>query len=65
MTQYQDRIGNIVKIMHVYGIKQSDAANKVGISREYLNRVLNYKEHNEAIISDIESALKDIIAERS
>lgn len=38
-------IAEAIGKMHIYGISQSNLAKQMGVRREYLNRVLNGKEH--------------------
>lgn len=46
--------------MRRYGIKQKELAEISGITREHLNRVLNYKYHSEKTVERAEKALADV-----
>lgn len=57
-------IANAVGEMHVNGIKQEDVAKKMGVRRDYLNKILNGKNSPKNAESRIKSAIAEIIRER-
>lgn len=65
MTQYQNEIGEIVKFMHLHKIKQKEIAEKIGIRREHLNRILNFQIESQKTIPLIKKALNELVIEKS
>ena len=55
-------IGDVVGKMHIHKISQTTVAEKVGIRRDYLNKILNGKEQPKGIKERIEEAVNNIIA---
>lgn len=57
-------IADVVGKMHINKIKQEELAKKIGIRRDYLNKILNGKEDPKGAKERITAAVDDIIAER-
>lgn len=57
-------IANVVGKMHVNKITQNTLAEKMGISREYLNKILNGIEKPTNVKERVTKALDDLITER-
>lgn len=57
-------IANAIGEMHVNGIKQEDVAKKMGVRRDYLNKILNGKKSPANAETRIMTAISDIIRER-
>lgn len=58
-------IANVVGKMHVNKITQNALAEKMGIRRDYLNKILNGIEKPTNVKERVTKALDDLIAERS
>jgi transcriptional regulator with XRE-family HTH domain len=58
-------IAEAVGKMHIFGISQSELAEKIGIRREHLNRILNGKENPKEASNKILSAIDEIIKLKS
>ncbi len=58
-------IAEAVGKMHIFGISQSELAKKIGISREYLNKILNEKEKAKEASNKILTAIDEIIKSKS
>lgn len=54
-------IAEAVGKMHIFGISQSELAEKIGIRREHLNRILNGKENPKEASNKILLAIDEII----
>lgn len=57
-------IEKVVGKMHANHITQTETAEKLGVSREYLNRVLNGKEKPSNAKERITAAVDELIKER-
>jgi DNA-binding transcriptional regulator LsrR (DeoR family) len=55
-------IATAVGMMHIHGIKQSELAEKMGIRRDYLNKILNGKHSPSGAKERIEGAIKELIS---
>ena len=51
--------------MHINNIKQDDVASKMGIRRDYLNKILNGKNFPKDAETRIMSAIDEIIREKN
>lgn len=60
MKDYKKRVEKLFLQMRRCGIKQKELAEISGITREHLNRVLNYKYHSEKTVERAEKALADV-----
>jgi transcriptional regulator with XRE-family HTH domain len=49
-------------MMHIHRIKQSELAEKMGIRRDYLNKILNGKYSPSGAKERIEGAIKELIS---
>lgn len=58
-------IANVAGLMHVHKITQSELANKLGLKREYVNRILNGAETPANAKERIIKALNEIIESKS
>lgn len=58
-------IACVVGKMHVYKISQGDLANKLGVSREYVNKILNGIEKPNGAKERITVALNELIEEKN
>lgn len=56
--------GEAMSKLHLYSISQTEIANKIGCSREYVNGVLNGKHKSRKSKDDVEKAISQLIAER-
>ena len=56
--------GEAVSKMHIYGISQTELAQKIGKSREWVCRVLNGKETPKEAPEVFMSAINEIISAR-
>lgn len=56
--------GNVVGKMHTYNITQQELAERVGVSRQYLNMILNGKKNPKDAQERFKTALDQLIAER-
>ena len=57
-------IAGVVGKMHIHSITQTELAEKVGITRVFLNRVLNGKEKGSNMKERITAALDELIKEK-
>ncbi len=57
-------IGEAVAKMHINKIKQDEVAEKMGIRRDYLNKILNGKESPKGIEQRVTDAIDAILADR-
>lgn len=64
MREIEEWMLNIFTKMKQYGIRQSDIADKLGVSRETINRALNGDNSMANAENRIQTALDEIIAER-
>lgn len=58
----QKWIATAVGMMHIHGITQSQLAEKLGVRREYVNKILNGAENPKDAKERIEGAIKELIA---
>lgn len=58
-------IGDAVGKMHINGISQNQVAVKLGVSYDYVNKILNGRERPANAEERIMAAIDEIIAERS
>ena len=63
-NKLENWIGEAVAKMHINHISQSDVANKLGIRRDYLNKIFNGKNNPKDAKERIMTAIDAIIAER-
>lgn len=56
--------GDVVKKMHLYDIRQSEIAKKIGVSREIVCKTLKGKHHMKNGKERFASAINSILAER-
>ena len=54
-------IGEVVGLMHIHGIRQTELAEKIGVGRQHLNKLLNGKFAPKGIESRIKAALDELI----
>ena len=64
MVKRSQWTGEAVKLMHLYRISQTQLADKLEVSREYVCRVLNGTECSKDAESRFMTALDEIIAEQ-
>ena len=57
-------IATVVGKMHLHKIKQDDLAAYLGVSRVYINKILNGKEHPANAKANITAALDKLIKEK-
>lgn len=57
-------IAEVVGLMHIHGISQTELAEKVGVLRPYINKILNGKETPKGAEERIKKALDELIAEK-
>ena len=55
-------IATAVGMMHIYGITQSQVAEKMGVRREHINKILNGALKPKGAKERVESAIKELIA---
>ena len=58
-------IAKVVGLMHRYKIKQSELAEKIGIRRDYLNKILNGNKIPKDAEERIMAALDELISQRA
>ena len=58
-------IAEVIGKMHINKIKQSELAERIGIRRDYLNKILNGREEPRDAKERIIAAVDDIVAERT
>ena len=58
----QKWIATAVGMMHIHGITQSQLAEKLGVRREHVNKILNGAENPKDAKERIEGAIKELIA---
>ena len=54
-------IGEVVGLMHIHGISQTELAEKIGVLRPHLNKILNGKYAPKGIENRIKTALDELI----
>ena len=57
-------IAEVVGLMHIHGISQTELAEKVGVLRPYINKILNGKETPKGAEERIKKALDELIAKK-
>ena len=57
-------IAEVVGLMHIHGISQTELAEKVGVLRPHINRILNGKETPKGAEERIKKALGELIAKK-
>ena len=57
-------IAKAVGIMHIHKIKQTQLAEKMGVTREYVGKILNYKVSPPDIEKRVMTAINELIAEK-
>lgn len=57
-------IATMVGQMHINGITQAELAREVGVSREYINKVLNGKENPKNAKEKFETALENLLSKK-
>ena len=57
-------IAEAVGKMHIYGISQAELAERLGVCRNYVNKLLNEKETPKGAEERIKKALGELIAEK-
>ena len=58
----QKWIATAVGMMHIHGITQSQLAEKLGVRREHVNKILNGAENPKDAKERIDGAIKELIA---
>lgn len=56
-------IAEVVGLMHIHGINQTELAEKVGVLRPHLNKILNGKVSPKGAEDRIKNALNELIKE--
>ena len=54
-------IAEVVGLMHIHSISQTELAEKIGVGRPHLNKLLNGKESTKGAESRIKAALDELI----
>lgn len=57
-------IGEAVGKMHLHKVKQEEVAEKMGIRRDYFNKIINGKEAPKGVEERVNSAIDSIIEKR-
>ena len=57
-------IAEVVGLMHIHGISQTELAERLGVCRNYVNKLLNEKETPKGAEERIKKALGELIAEK-
>ena len=57
-------IAKAVGLMHIHKITQTQLATKMGVTREYVGKILNYKVSPPDIEKRVMTAIKELIEEK-